>query len=78
MITHVFFFFANHFLRDFIFVLRSLVLMAVIVGTSYYIDRSQDAMAVEQPVVSASDILLRLSWPLQSQYNIYNLYNGRT
>lgn len=52
--------------------------MAVIVGTSYYIDRSQDAMTVEQPVVSASDILLRLSWPLQSQYNIYNLYNGRT
>lgn len=48
------------------FVFRSLVLMAIIVGTSYYIDRSQDTTI--QPVVPLTvDTLLQLSWPLQSQ-----------
>lgn len=41
--------------------------MAIIVITSYYLDRSGGIIADGTVATSAVDGLLRLGWPLQSQ-----------
>ncbi|XP_022177219.1 chorion peroxidase-like isoform X1 [Myzus persicae] len=46
--------------------LLSLVLMAIIVGTSYYVGRSQGNSTVIQPA-SVVSTLLQLRWPLQNE-----------
>ncbi|XP_025200669.1 lactoperoxidase isoform X2 [Melanaphis sacchari] len=47
--------------------LLSLVLMAIIVGTSYYVGRSQGDSTVIQPApIATVDTLLQLRWPLQT------------
>lgn len=50
-----------------IYFFRSLFLMAVIVGMSYYLDHGQ-SITIQPVVVPAADTLLKLSWPLQGSY----------
>lgn len=51
----------------FFFSFRSLLLMAIIVGTSYYLDHGQ-SINIQPTIVPAADTLLKLSWPLRGQY----------
>lgn len=57
-----------------IILFRSLVLMAVIVGTSYYIDQSQEGITARAGAAAAApstrtavDTLSQLGWPLQGR-----------
>lgn len=59
---------------------RSTVLMAVIVSTSYYLDRNRSGITIVPTTTTTTvDTLLRLSWPLQRQcINIIIIYTAPT